>query len=80
MNTSQIYIVVSIAAFVLVLILFLAGRKKGKKLTPFLGLAWALVLAGIIFGENRLIGYSFIGAGVVLAVIDVYITPRRRIF
>ena len=79
MNTSHIYIVVSIAAFVLVLFLFLAARKKEKKLTPFLGLAWALILAGIIFGEDRLIGYGLMGAGVVLAVIDVYIVPKRRI-
>jgi uncharacterized membrane protein len=79
MNTSQIYIVVSIAAFVLVLFLFLAVRKKGKKLTQLLGLAWALILAGIIFGEDRLIGYSLMGAGVVLAVIDVYIAPKRKI-
>jgi uncharacterized membrane protein len=79
MNTSQIYIIISIATLVFVVILFLAARKKGNKLTPLLGLAWALVLAGIIFGENRLIGYSLIGAGVVLAVIDMFIRPKRKI-
>ena len=78
MNTSQIYIILSIAALILVVILFLAARKNGKKLTPLLGFAWALVLAGIIFGENRLIGYSLMGAGVVLAVIEMYFTPKRN--
>ena len=78
MNTSQIYIIISIAALVFVVILFLAARKKGKKLTPLVGFAWALILAGIIFGEDRLIGYSLIGAGVALAVIDMYITPKRN--
>lgn len=78
MNTSQIYIIISIAALVLVVILFLAARKKGKKLTPLVGFAWALVLAGIIFSEDRLIGYSLIGVGVALAVIDRYITPKRN--
>jgi hypothetical protein len=43
------------------------------------GLAWAFVLAGIIFGEDRLIGYGLMGVGVVLAVIDVFITPKRKI-
>jgi uncharacterized membrane protein len=78
LNTSQIYIITSIAALVFVVILFLAARKKGKKLTPLLGLAWALILAGIIFGEGRLIGYGLMGAGLVLAVLDVFIGPKRN--
>ena len=77
MNTSQIYTIISIAALVFVIILFLAARKQGKKLTPWVGFAWALVLAGIIFSEDRLIGYSLIGVGVALAVIDMYIIPKR---
>jgi uncharacterized membrane protein len=78
MNTSQIYIIISIASLVVVVILFLAARKKGKKLTPLVGLAWALVLAGVVFSEDRLIGYSLMGAGVALAVIDMYITAKRN--
>lgn len=78
MNSSQIYIIISIAALVLVVILFLDARRKGKKLTPFVGFAWALVLVGIIFSEDRPIGYSLIGVGVALAVVDMYITPMRN--
>ncbi len=77
MNTSQIYIIISIAALVFVVILFLAARKKGKKLTPFVGFVWALVLAGIIFSEDRLIGYSLIGVGAALATIDTYLIPKK---
>jgi hypothetical protein len=29
------------------------------------------VLAGILFGENRLVGYALLGIGVILAVIDI---------
>jgi hypothetical protein len=36
-----------------------------------------LVILGIIFGEDRLIGYSFIGVGVLLSVINV-IKSRRK--
>ncbi len=78
MNTSLIYIIISIAALAFVVILFLAARRKGKKLTPMVGLAWALILAGIIFSEDRLIGYGLMGAGVALAVIDLFIPPRRN--
>ncbi len=78
MNTLQIYIIISIAALVSVVILFLAARKKGKKLTPWVGFAWALVLAGIIFSEDRLMGYGLMGVGVAFAVIDMYILPKRN--
>ncbi len=77
MNSSQIYITILIVAFAFVVILFLAARRKGKKLTPLVGFAWALVLAGIIFSEDRLIGYSLIGVGVAFAVIDMYLVPKR---
>lgn len=77
MNASQIYILISIAALVLVVILFLAARKKGKKLTPVVGFAWALILAGIIFSNDRLIGYGLMGVGATLAIIDLFITPKR---
>jgi uncharacterized membrane protein len=78
MDISLIYIIISIVALVLVVILFLAARKKGKKLTPSVGFTWALVLAGIILSEDRLIGYSLIGAGVALAIIEMYLTPQRN--
>jgi hypothetical protein len=79
MNASQIYLILSSTTLVFVTILFLAARRTGKKLTPLDRFAWALILIGIIFGADRLIGYGFIGVGVVLAVIDVYIAPKRRI-
>jgi hypothetical protein len=41
-------------------------------------LALPLVLAGILFGENRLIGYGLMGAGVLLAVIDIIIRYRNQ--
>ena len=78
MNTSQIFIVISIVTLAIVAILFLAARKNKKKLTPLAGLAWAFVLAGIIFGEDRLIGYGLMGVGVVLALIDMFIQLKRK--
>jgi hypothetical protein len=49
-------------------------KMRNQKLTT---LGSTLVILGIIFGENRLIGYSFIGAGVLLSVISV-IKSRRK--
>jgi hypothetical protein len=43
----------------------------------FTTLGSTLVILGIVFGENRLIGYSFIGVGILLSVISV-IKLRRK--
>ncbi len=74
MNMSQIYIALSIAVLAAIaLLVFLRGKsRKENRLTPLAGLAFGFVLAGIIFGDDRLIGYSLLGIGVVLAVIDIF--------
>jgi hypothetical protein len=38
------------------------------KSQEIIALGSTLVVLGIIFGEERLIGYSFIGAGVLLSI------------
>ena len=43
-------------------------RTKNQELTT---LAISLVVLGIVFGTDRLIGYSFIGAGVLLSIISM---------
>ena len=74
MNVLQIYIAISIVilAIIALLIFFVSKNKKGKKLTPLAGLAFGFILAGIIFGDDRLIGYSLIGVGVILSIIDIF--------
>jgi heme/copper-type cytochrome/quinol oxidase subunit 4 len=71
---SQIFIVMSVAvlAITVLLVFFIARNRKKNKLTPLAGLAFGFVLAGILFGEDRLIGYSLLGIGVILAVIDMF--------
>ena len=49
------------------------GYKEDDALQTF-GLT--LVILGIVFGEDQLIGYSLIGAGVLLSVVSLII--RRR--
>ena len=74
MNTSQIYIVISVVVLAIIaLLVFLVGKnRKDKKFTPLAGLAFAFILAGIILGDDRLIGYSIMGVGVILAIIDIF--------
>lgn len=80
MNAPQIYILISVIALAIIMaIVFLVRRdKKGKRLSTLGGWALVFVLAGIIFGDDRLIGYSLMGVGILLAVIDILKKPRRR--
>ena len=73
MSPSQIYIAMSIAvlAIIAMLVFFVNKNKKEKKLSRLAGLSFAFIIAGIIFGDDRLIGYSLIGIGVILAIIDI---------
>jgi hypothetical protein len=62
----------------------LRGRRSGFPLQEertisqeLLTLGSSLVVLGIVFGTDRLISYSFIGAGVLLSIISV-IKSRKK--
>jgi len=73
MEASQIYILISIVILLIIAILVFSIKKnkKAKRITPLASIAFAFILAGIIFGRNQLIGYSLIGFGVLFALIDI---------
>ena len=70
---SGIYIIISIIvlAIIAILAIYTGKSKRPKRLSKLAMFAMLLVVLGIVFGDDRLIGYSFIGAGVFLAVIDI---------
>lgn len=83
MEVSQIYISLSIIISLIIVILMVLmikknKNKKQKPLTPLAGLALAFILSAMIFGESRLVGYSLIGIGVLLAVIDIIIKSKKK--
>ncbi len=79
MDASQIFVWASIGvlALVAVLALFVSRGPRVNKLTPLAGLAFASVVSGIVFSDDRLVGYSLLGLGVVLAVVDIFDRSRR---
>lgn len=52
-------------------------ERTSKRIQGLMTLGNTLVILGIVFGEDRLIGYSFIGAGILLSAITV-IKSRRK--
>jgi len=70
---EPLWIAISIIALVVIMVLLLISRRTGKQLlnpSNLLVLGMSCVVLGIIFGDERLIGYSFIGVGVLLSVIE----------
>jgi hypothetical protein len=74
MNITQVYIAISIAVLaVIALIVILTGKsRRQNRLTPLAGIAFGFILAGIVFGHDRLIGYSLMGIGVIIAIVDMF--------
>jgi hypothetical protein len=74
----QIFVVISIAVIAaIVLLLFLMGRfHRRNTITPIAGLAFSFVISGILFGDDRILGYSLLAIGVMLAVVDIYDRSR----
>lgn len=73
MNDSNAFILMAVVVLaILALMVFLAGGKRAaRSITPLGGLAFAFVLAGLVFGDERMIGYGLMGVGVVLAMVDM---------
>ncbi len=74
MSESTFYVAVAIVVLLVVTIIaFVLGRREAhNRLTPLAGLAFAFVVMGIVFGADRLIGYTLMGIGVLLAVYDIF--------
>ena len=70
---EKVYIAIAIVVLAVLAVVVARNRKRGEKkeLSKLAGLASAFVLAGLIFGESRLVGYSLIGFGVFLALVDM---------
>jgi hypothetical protein len=71
MDSSQIYILIALFLLAIIASLAIFLRNKPAKLTPLAGLAFGFILAGLFFGERRMVGYGLIGVGVLFAVIDM---------
>jgi len=70
---SKTYILISIIvlAILAIFVFYMRKSNKPKPLTNLTKLAFLLIFLGIIFGDSRYIGYSLMGAGVLIAVIDI---------
>jgi len=80
MTTSTAFILISIVVIVIVavLVFFVSKNRAENHLTPIASLAFGFILAGILFGEIRLLGYGFMAIGVVIAVVDIFNQGKKK--
>ncbi len=72
---DSFYIAISIVALIIIVALLILTRERGKiysKPSNLATLGISLVVLGIIFSEEPVVGYSFIGIGVLLSIVDAY--------
>jgi hypothetical protein len=79
MNAGVSYITIAVLTLI-ALAIFLSRRllrKDPTGLSSLAGLAFGFILAGIVFYEQRLLGYGLMGIGIVLSIIDIF-NQRRH--
>ena len=72
------YILIGIVALLIIaaVAFFVRKNKKQEKLSPLAGLSFMFVIAGIIFSDDRMIGYGLMGVGIILAFADILMKLR----
>lgn len=80
MEFEATYIAIALVSLFVIAILVFCIKKQPKKqsLTPLAGLAFAMVILGIVFGQNQSAGYFLIGAAILLAVADIFVKFRKK--
>ncbi len=78
MSASDPYVLVALLVLLALVaaIFWLRGGQAHKRLTPLAGLAFACIVAALVFGEDRWLGYGLMGLGEILAIVEMI--QRRK--
>lgn len=80
MNTISIYLAIGvISGLAIAMNLVFYYNRKEKCLSRLAGLAFAFVIAGLFLGGLRVMGYSLMGVGVILALIDIIQNSKTKV-
>jgi hypothetical protein len=77
---EELWLIIAIAVGIISIAVTFLTRKRKQAIQDdaFLTLGIALVVLGIIFGDDRLVGYSFVGVGVLLSIVCAVRGLRKK--
>lgn len=69
---TAIFTTIAITCLLVIPILFLASHKRREtRLSRLAALAFAFIIGGLFLSRKELVGYSLLGVGLILAIIDI---------
>jgi hypothetical protein len=72
METTSLYMLIAIIGLLVIPALYFAFHKKQEtRLSRLASLAFAFIIAGLFLSRKELVGYSLLGVGLVLAIVDI---------
>jgi len=72
MDLPQSYILIAIISLAIIAMIVVSRSKKPrKKISPPTILAFIFIVMSFAFSEDKLISYSLLGVGTILAVIEI---------
>lgn len=77
MISAQIFVAAVIIILFFVMMFIGNKNSKTKRLSILSSIAFGFIIAGIVFGENRIISYSLFVIGIILSVVDAYIKSKK---
>jgi len=77
-STAYIVVAIGVLAIVALLFVYFGSKKKEKKLSKLATFALILILTGVVFGDSRIIAYSFMGLGIIICIIDIILKIKEK--
>ncbi len=79
MSVPEVYLATALVVLAIIVMIIFWIRRKEYRVSPLISLAFAFVVAGILFGENRLMGYGLMVVGIIRGVVE-WVRWRKRGF
>lgn len=77
-DTGYLLFAILILAVIVALVFILKPAGQKRKLSRLAAIAFAFIITGIFFGEERWLGYGLMGIGVLLAIADIIIKSAKK--
>lgn len=77
-DTGYLLFAIIILAVIAALVFILKPAGHKRKLSRLAAIAFAFIITGIFFGEERWLGYGLMGTGILLAIADIIVKSAKR--